>query len=289
MNTNGGRSGPVSRRTVLLSVAGVIVGAGELALSIDEHAPRAVSAARLTDATTTRTLVAPVVKTPTSATTTISTGAPPWTGRWNAPIHDLDDYLRRSPGTRFPSRAVMMTVDDGPSPAWTPKYLRLFEKYDVKATFNLIGSQVPSNRSLVRAMASEGHSIANHTWTHDLYLESRTAADIRSELARTNDAIERAAKVRPRIFRAPGGNWGSRIFDEVAREQMMPLGWDIDPRDWSRPGVRAIEDSMFHARPGDIILCHDGGGDRSQTYAALERVIPVLKRRGYHFVRLPGA
>jgi peptidoglycan/xylan/chitin deacetylase (PgdA/CDA1 family) len=272
----------------LLSVAGVVVGAGELALSIGDRTPP-VPAARLTDATTTSTLVAPVVKAPPATTTTsITTGIPPWTKRWNAPIHDLEDYLRRSPGTHFPSRAVMMTVDDGPSPEWTPKYLRLFEKYDVKATFNLIGSQVPSNRTLVRSMASEGHSIANHTWSHDLYLASRTASDIRSELARTNDAIERAAKVRPRIFRAPGGNWGSRIFDEVAREQMMPLGWDIDPRDWSRPGVGAIENSMFQARPGDIILCHDGGGDRSQTYAALERVIPVLKRRGYHFVTVPG-
>lgn len=287
MSTNEGRSGPLSRRTVLLSVAGVIVGAGELALSIDDHTALAnPEAARLVEATTKRTLVAPVTKVETTA---ISTGIPPWTKRWNTPIHDLDDYLRRSPGTRFPSRSVMMTVDDGPSSEWTRKYLRLFEKYDVKATFNLIGSQVPSHRPLVRAIAGEGHSLANHTWSHDLNLASRPPADIRSELARTNDAIERAAAVRPRIFRAPGGIWGSRIFDEVAREQMMPLGWDIDPRDWSRPGVRAIQASMLQARPGDIVLCHDGGGDRSQTYAALERVIPALKRRGMHFVTLPRA
>jgi peptidoglycan/xylan/chitin deacetylase (PgdA/CDA1 family) len=266
----------------------VIVGAGELALSIDDHTAPAGEAARLADATVKRTLVAPVVTAPSTTTTAISTGIPPWTRRWNTPIHDIDDYLRRSPGTQFPSRAVMMTVDDGPSSEWTPKYLRLFAKYDVKATFNLIGSQVPSHGPLIRAMASEGHSIANHTWTHDLYLASKTSADIRSELARTNDAIERAAKVRPRIFRAPGGNWGSRIFDEVAREQMMPLGWDIDPRDWSRPGVQAIQSSMLQAHQGDIILCHDGGGDRSQTYAALERVIPALKRRGMHFVTFPG-
>lgn len=285
MSTSQGRSGPVSRRTVLLSIAGVIVGAGELTLSIDDQAASTGQVARLADATT--TLAAPVVKVP-AATTAISTGIPPWTKRWNTPIHDLDDYLRRSPGTRFPSRAVMVTVDDGPSSEWTPKYLRLFEKHDVKATFNLIGSQVPSHRSLVRAMTSEGHSVANHTWTHDLNLPLRTRDDIRAELARTNDVIERAAKVRPRIFRAPGGNWGPRIFDEVAREQMMPLGWDIDPRDWSRPGVRAIQSSMLQARRGDIILCHDGGGDRSQTYTALERVIPALKRRGMHFVTLPG-
>lgn len=280
----------VNRRTVLLSVAGVIVGAGELALSIDQHPARSEQAARLVGSTTKHSVSPHATTIETHVpTTAISTGIPPWTKRWNTPIHDLDDYLQRSPGTHFPSRSVMMTVDDGPTAAWTPKYLRLFEKYDVKATFNLIGSQVGPRAALVRAIATEGHSLANHTWTHDLNLAQKSHGDIRSELARTNDAIERAAHVRPRIFRAPGGNWGPRIFDEVAREQMMPVGWDIDPRDWSRPGVPAIKASMLQARPGDIILCHDGGGDRSQTYAALEKVIPALKRRGMRFVTLPGA
>jgi len=284
MSTNQGGSGRVSRRTVLLSVAGVVVGTGELALSIDSRATPAANQARLVDAITKGARVAP-----TTQATTVSTTIPPWATRWNTAIRDLGDFLRHSPGAHFPSRSVMLTVDDGPSATWTPRYLRLFAKYDVKATFNLIGEQIPSQARLVHAIASEGHSLANHTWTHDLWLPDRSSADILSELARTNDAIERAARVRPRIFRAPGGNWGPRVFDAVFREQMMPLGWDIDPRDWSRPGIQAIESSMLQARAGDIILCHDGGGDRSQTYAALEAVIPLLKRRGYHFVTLPGA
>lgn len=281
-----GRERPISRRTVLLSAAGFVVGAAELGLAIDARPSEAAPTARLTDATV-PTTARELVTLNTAQLTRVSTTVPPWAKRWSTPIHDLDDFVRREPGTHFPARSVMLTIDDGPSAYWTPRYLRLLQKYDVHATFNLIGEQVPSQRALVHAIASQGHVLANHTWTHDLRLPSRYPADIRSEMARTNDAIERAARVRPRIFRSPGGAWGPRIFDALVVEQMVPLGWDIDPRDWARPGTTAIETSMLQARPGDIILCHDGGGDRSETYAALARVIPALKRRGYRFVTLP--
>ena len=69
---------------------------------------------------------------------------------------------------------------------------------------------------------------------------------------------------------------------------MMPLGWDIDPRDWALPGVAEIRDAMLAARPHDIILCHDGGGNRSETYRALETVIPALLARDFRFVTLPA-
>lgn len=279
------RQRPISRRTMLLSVAGFVVGAAELGGAIDAKSLPNADAAGLVDATVPRTAAAGVAQ--STQLTRLSTTVPAWAKRWSTPIHDLDDFIRREPGTHFPARSVMLTIDDGPSAYWTPRYLRLLEKYDVKATFNLIGEQVPSQRALVHAMASQGHVLANHTWTHDLRLPYRTASEIRSEMARTNEAIERAARIRPRIFRSPGGAWGPRIFDALVAEQMMPLGWDIDPRDWARPGIASIETSMLRARPGDIILCHDGGGDRSETYAALERVIPALKRRGYRFVTLP--
>ena len=281
-----GRKRPVSRRTVLLSAAGFVVGATELGLSIATPPTENEQAARLMDATVRRN-ASELVAIDTGQVTRVSTTVPAWAKRWNAPIHDLDDFVRRAPGTHFPARSVMLTIDDGPSAYWTPRYLRLLEKYGVKATFNMIGEQVPSQRTLVRAIASQGHALANHTWTHDLSLRYRTPSDIRSEMARTNDAIEHAARIRPRIFRSPGGAWGPRIFDALVTEQMMPLGWDIDPRDWARPGTLAIETSMLQAHPGDIILCHDGGGDRSESFAALERVIPALLRRGLHFTTLP--
>ena len=211
-----------------------------------------------------------------------------WERRWTAPVYTLDDYLRCCPRHHFPRDSIMLTIDDGPSAEWTPKYLRLLAKLDVRATFCMIGEQVPANRALVRAVAAEGHAIANHSWSHDEGLATRSRADIHRELADTNDAIEAASGFRPRQFRSPGGDWGSVLLDEISRQQMMPLAWSVDPRDWATPGTDAIESAMLAAGPHDIILCHDGGGDRSQTYAALEAVLPQLKRRGLHFAQLPA-
>jgi peptidoglycan/xylan/chitin deacetylase (PgdA/CDA1 family) len=211
-----------------------------------------------------------------------------WEKQWSAPIYSLDDYRHRCPGHHFPADSIMLTIDDGPSPEWTPKFLRLLGKLDVKATFCMIGEQVPANHKLVRAVVAEGHHIANHSWSHDEGLAYRSQADIHRELAETNDAIVTACGFRPRQFRSPGGDWGSALMGEIAQQEMMPLGWNIDPRDWALPGVSAIESAMLAARRHDIVLCHDGGGDRSETYAALESVLPQLKRRGMHFALLPA-
>ncbi len=266
-------SRPIGRRTVLLSTAGLVVGA--------------VSTRMVPHSAATGRLAAAPVATGTVRRTAVSTTIPGWARHWNAPIYDLDDFLRRDRHAHFPRRSVLLTVDDGPSPTWTPRYLGLFERHGVKATFNMIGEQVRDNASIVRAIVTEGHAVSNHTWTHDERLPYRSPADIRREIVRTNEVIHDVSGVRPNQFRAPGGVWGPRVFDELARQRMMPLGWDIDPRDWARPGAAAIESAMLRAGRGDIILCHDGGGDRSETYRALQTVVPALKRRGFSFVTLP--
>jgi peptidoglycan/xylan/chitin deacetylase (PgdA/CDA1 family) len=247
----------VSRRSVLLSVAGVIVGSA--VLGVDARAAQAAS-----------------------------TRVPRWARRWHAPIYDLDDFLHRDPHAHYQKRSVLLTIDDGPSSEWTPRYLRLLHKHHVQATFNMIGEQVRPNRHLVRAVASQGHVIANHTWTHDEALPYGTPEHVHREIQQTNEAIHDVTGHRPTQFRAPGGVWGPRVYDELARQQMMPVDWDIDPRDWAMPGVAAIESAMLKAGRGDIILCHDGGGDRSQTYQALKKVIPELLHRGLNFVTLPS-
>jgi peptidoglycan-N-acetylglucosamine deacetylase len=222
---------------------------------------------------------------PAGATTDKRAGA----GRWPAPVFGIGDFLEHRPHAHLPRRSIMLTIDDGPDPVWTPKYLKLLAKHDVKATFCMIGRQVHPNPHLARAVAEHGHAVANHTWSHDEQLETRPIAQVRGEIVRASEAIHRATGIEPRIYRAPGGNWGPRVLHELRRQRMLPLGWDIDPRDWSCPGVPAIESAMLAARRHDIILCHDGGGDRSQTYVALKTVIPALLDRGLHFVTLPVA
>jgi len=213
---------------------------------------------------------------------------PAWLSTWNRPVYQLDEFLARAKGTHLPRNAIMLTIDDGPHPEWTPKYLRLLAKYHVHATFCMIGRQVKGNASLVKAVVSEGHHIGNHTWDHPLSLPKLSQAKIHQQIEDTTDAIVRASGFRPRQFRAPGGNFGPKVFAECARQEMLPLGWDVDPRDWAKPGVAHIRSAMLATRPHDIILCHDGGGDRSQTFAALSEVIPALLSRGWTFVTLPA-
>ena len=207
---------------------------------------------------------------------------------YHQPVFRLHDYVRLTPGAkRFPSDSIMLTIDDGPDPEWTPKILRLLEKQDVLATFCMIGCEAKASPRLARAVASQGHHLANHTYTHPLSLPYLSLHRIRKEIDTAQDAIAHATGVVPQVFRSPGGNWGANLYRELGYHGLVPLDWDVDPRDWSLPGTYHIEQAMLAARPGDIVLCHDGGGDRSETYHALRTVIPQLKARGLKFVTLP--
>jgi peptidoglycan/xylan/chitin deacetylase (PgdA/CDA1 family) len=86
--------------------------------------------------------------------------------------------------------------------------------------------------------------------------------------------------VIPQLFRAPGGDWSKFVFQAIAAYGLEPLDWDVDPRDWALPGTKHIVKAMLKARPGEIVLCHDGGGNRSETVKALRKVLPSWKRRG---------
>lgn len=208
---------------------------------------------------------------------------------WRAPVRSLDDYRRHVPHTAFAPRAVMLTLDDGPHPVWTPRMLDLLSHLGVTATFFVIGSQVRANRALVHEAIARGHVVGNHTWSHDEALGTRSASRIREEIDRTNHAVHDACGHVPTQFRAPGGTWTPQLLRVLAERRLVPVDWDVDPADWSRPGVTAIERTLLRARPHDIALCHDGGGDRSQTYRALRTVLPALQRRGVSFTTLPSA
>lgn len=182
------------------------------------------------------------------------------------------------PGRLTSPRQIALTFDDGPNPAWTPRVLALLASARVRATFCLIGHQVEQYPQMVRAIVAGGHTLCNHTWDHDEQLNHRAAARASQEMLSTQAAIFAATGVRPKLFRAPGGAWSPQI-EAIARSQhLTPLKWTADPRDWSRPGVRAIlSQTLARLKPRGILLLHDGGGNRDQTVAALR----------YLLVRLP--
>jgi peptidoglycan-N-acetylglucosamine deacetylase len=202
------------------------------------------------------------------------------------PIYTLAEYRALVPGPAFPANAVALTIDDGPHPTWTPLILRLLDKYHVRATFCLIGVETRGHQPVARSLASAGHHIANHTWSHPLTIQRQPAAQMRQQISQAQDAIATITGYTPRLFRSPGGAWSPALSTQTAEAGLVAIDWSDDPRDWSRPGIPAITTRLLAVRPGQILLCHDGGGDRSQTYASLQVVIPALLARGYTFVTL---
>ena len=146
----------------------------------------------------------------------------------------------------------------------------------------MIGERVTYYPGIARDVAGAGHVIVNHTWDH-ADLTRLTAAQTRAEISRASDVIhsrwDAARDVPSAVRRLFAG--GARI---CAIERLTPLDWSVDPRDWSRPGVQEIvRIIMATTRTGAIILEHDGGGNRSQTVAALKITIPRLLDQGYRF------
>jgi peptidoglycan/xylan/chitin deacetylase (PgdA/CDA1 family) len=182
--------------------------------------------------------------------------------------------------------AIALTIDDGPDPLWTPQILDVLRRNGVRATFSLIGKQVRAYPALVKRIIAEGHGVCNHSMTHPQPFSARTAAEIHQQIADAQSAIVETGGVAPLLFRAPGGDWAAGVLSAVAALDLVPLGWDVDPRDWSRPGTATVTSRLLAARPGDIVLCHDGGGDRAQTIESLRTVLPALSRRGLQFVTL---
>jgi peptidoglycan/xylan/chitin deacetylase (PgdA/CDA1 family) len=211
----------------------------------------------------------------------------PITGPGQPPL-PADDYgpsgSRRNTGTD----EVALTFDDGPDPRWTPEVLSQLKEYRIKATFCLIGVNVVEFPELVRDIANDGHTLCNHSWGHDTSLGNRSYATILSDMQRTNEAIRAAAPdSRISYFRHPGGAWTPNAVAAANQLGMSSLHWDVDPRDWLKPGARAISATVVNSSvPGSIILLHDGGGDRRGTSDALRSILPNLAAR-FRLVALP--
>jgi peptidoglycan/xylan/chitin deacetylase (PgdA/CDA1 family) len=180
--------------------------------------------------------------------------------------------------------AIALTLDDGPHPVYTPQVLDILDRYGIQATFNMIGAQIGANLSLVREVASAGHTITNHTWDH-ADMRRYSSARVLSEIDRCNEALAEAGQ-QPSIFRAPYGYWTPGVFEACAARDLTPLGWSVDPQDWDTAHVstaQIVNTVLRKTHSHDIILEHDGGGNRSNTVAALQIFIPELLARGFVF------
>ncbi|RKT02570.1 peptidoglycan/xylan/chitin deacetylase (PgdA/CDA1 family) [Streptomyces sp. 3211.6] len=182
-------------------------------------------------------------------------------------------------------RDVAITVDDGPDPTWTPQVLRVLRQNHVKATFCLIGTRAQKYPELVREIAADGHQLCDHSADHDETMDHKPVAYQRQQVLDGKAMIEAAVPgVAVSYYRAPGGAFTPESRAVAAANGMRPLGWSVDPKDWSRPGLPAIVSAVEDKLPElPTVLFHDGGGDRSQTVAALEQYLPWLRSQGYAF------
>ena len=195
------------------------------------------------------------------------------------------------PGT---GKRVALTFDDGPNPDATPLVLDALRDRGVKATFFILGRHAEQWPELVRRVADEGHSVANHGWFHRK-LHFKSPAYVRNDLELGTRAIERACGVTPHLFRAPHGfraPWVTAIAKSLGQRT---VGWSLGVWDSDRPGVEVIADRTVEgARPGSILLLHDGDGydpqgDRMQTARAVPLIVDRLLADGYRFDLLDTA
>lgn len=194
-------------------------------------------------------------------------------------------YLTAHGNQQLPE--IALTFDDGPSPGYTNTILAILERYHIHATFFELGVWVQRYPDLARAVFADGDVIGDHTWGHP-DLTKLGNDQINQQLANTRDIIQQATGVRTALFRPPYGAYTRRVLDLAAALQFSTIVWSVDPRDWSRPGTDAIISRVVNAtQNGSIILLHDGGGDRSQTVAALPTIIEQLQQRGFTFVTIP--
>lgn len=181
---------------------------------------------------------------------------------------------------------VTLTFDDGPNPPYTSQVLTILQRYRIPATFFDVGRQVQAYPDLVRQEYISGHSVGNHTWGH-ANLSHLSELSIIWQLTTDEDIIKRIIGVPPTFFRPPYGAFNALTLKNINDFGLICVLWNVDPIDWSRPGVSTIvKRVLYQTRDGSIILLHDGGGDRAQTVAALPIIIKSLQQRGFRFVSL---
>lgn len=176
-------------------------------------------------------------------------------------------------------KMIALTFDDGPNYN-TSKVIDVLNKYDIKATFFVLGSRAINNKNILKKMADSGMEIGNHTYNH-LLLTKYDENKIRSEIEDTSEVIYSATKKRPKLLRPSYGS----VNNKIKKVANMPIIiWDIDTLDWKYHNSKRITSRVVNkVRDGDIILMHD---IYSASLNALSNIIPILQDNGYEFVTI---
>jgi peptidoglycan-N-acetylglucosamine deacetylase len=183
-------------------------------------------------------------------------------------------------------KIISLTFDDGPWPKTTLQVLDILKKNDIKATFFLIGRMLKEHPEIAKQVVADGHALGNHTWSHSYrWMNKQQAA---REIDDTAQLIYKTTGVKTRYFRPPGRIMDNGVVDYAKKKNYAVVNWSNDSIDY-RPysAARVARNVLQRAQTFDIVLMHDGGGDRSATVKALPQIIAKLKQQKYRFVTLP--
>lgn len=184
---------------------------------------------------------------------------------------------------------ITLTFDDGPDEVYTPQILDILKKYNIKATFFVIGNRIEKNSEIVKRMNDEGHIVANHSWSHkDLSQTSEVITD--REINLTEDIIEKKTGKKTAYLRPPYGAVSEELLTKARNLGYKVIHWSVDSRDWSAMDIdQILINTLPNVRGDSILLFHSAGGrdhDLSATVNVLSEVIETLKISGYEFVNL---
>ncbi|MEH1820186.1 MAG: polysaccharide deacetylase family protein [Nostoc sp.] len=185
-------------------------------------------------------------------------------------------------------KVIALTFDDGPGPKNTAQILEILKKNDIKATFFMIGEMVKYFPQVAKQVAADGHVIGNHTWHH--WYRRMDVATAASEIDRTAEIIYKTTGEKTTLFRPPGGFLNNGLVKYAENEKYAVMMWSEESGDAERRSPQVpmlIKNVLKYAKPGAIVLMHDGGGNRSKSVKALPEIIAGLKSQGYRFVTIP--
>ena len=188
--------------------------------------------------------------------------------------HGGSTFVTHGPRGR---KRIAIGFDDGPSD-YTPQILRVLRRFDSHATFFEIGQETSGRAQIMKKVLRQGNEIGNHSLHHELDPSS-------ASIHETDRLIRNATGFRPCDFRPPDGSVNSGLISRAHDQHLVTVNWNVDPRDWATPGVGAISSNVIaNAHNGSIVVMHDGGGNRSETVAALPSILSHFRHRGYKFV-----
>jgi peptidoglycan/xylan/chitin deacetylase (PgdA/CDA1 family) len=184
----------------------------------------------------------------------------------------------------FDSRDICLTVDDGPHAHYTPALLDVLKRHAAQATFFVIGQEAQRHADLVRRMVSEGHVVANHSYSHRLPAETSTR-QLLEEARCTEDCLAELVGIRPRLFRPPYGAATPAALWQLWRTGHGVVLWNSDPKDFACRDADELR-AWFRRRPlrgGDLVLLHD---TCPHTVAVLAELIGAARQQGLRFTTL---